>query len=130
MKFSLLILGAPYSTQSMSTALRFANAVLASGNELYRVFFYHDGIHAGNSLITPPQDETNLPELWSELAKQHQLDLVVCISSALKRGVLDSSEAERYEQSTANLKEGFEISGLGQLIDASINSDRVVSFGP
>ena len=130
MKYTLNILGAPYSTQSMSTALRFANALVKQGHQLYRVFFYHDAVNAGNSLITPPQDEINIPAQWQSLAEQHNIDLVVCIASALKRGVLNDSESSRYEKNSSNLAEGFDISGLGQLIEAIAESDRVVSFGP
>ncbi len=130
MQFSLLILGSPYSSQSVGTAHRFAEATLESGHSLYRIFFYHDGVYCGNQLSCPPQDEPNIPAQWSALAAQHDIDLVVCIASALKRGVIDSDEAERYEQSAANLAANFSISGLGQLIDANIHSDRVITFGP
>lgn len=130
MKFSLLILGAPYSSQSVQSALRFAQAALAGGHEVLRVFFYHDAVNIANALITPPQDEPDLPREWAALAEQHDLDLVVCIASALKRGVLDEGEAKRYQRPAANLARGFEISGLGQLTEAALLSDRLVTFGP
>ena len=130
MQFSLLILGEPNSTQSASTAFRFAKALIDSGHTLYRVFFYHDGVYCANRLATPPQDEQNQTANWAALAQEHNVDLVVCIASALKRGVIDKAEAERYEKSASNLAQGFSISGLGQLVDASIVSDRVISFGP
>ena len=93
------------------------------------MFFYHNGVYASNALITPPQDEPNIPQQWQQLAQQHSIDMVSCIASALKRGVLDETEAQRYEQPSHNLQAGFELSGLGQLIEASALSDRVVSFG-
>lgn len=130
MKFSLLILGGPYTSQSINTALRFAKAAIENKHTIYRAFFYHDGIYAANSLITPPQDEANIPEQWAQLAKQHNIDLVVCVASALKRGVLNSQEAQRYEKKAHNLHDKFDISGLGQLVDAMTISDRMVSFGP
>lgn len=130
MQFSLLILGAPYSTQAVTTALRFTNAAIQSGHTVLRVFFYHDAVNAGNSLITPPQDEANIPEQWRELATSNHIDIVVCVSSALKRGILDQTEAGRYNKPTANLIDNFEISGLGQLVDAALQSDRLVTFGP
>ena len=130
MQFSLLVLGSPYSSQSVSTALRFANAVIAGGHQLYRVFFYHDAVNSANTLITPPQDASHIPEQWQALAEQHQTDLVVCVASALKRGVLNPAEAERYEKPASNLSPGFDISGLGQLVDAAIQSDRLITFGP
>lgn len=130
MRFSLMILGAPYSSQSVATALRFTQAAVDAGHSFHRIFFYHDGVNSGNALITPPQDENNIPQQWQSLADKHGIDLVVCIASALKRGVLDKKEAERYEQTNHNLNNGFTISGLGQLVDASIESDRLITFGP
>lgn len=130
MQFSLLILAPPYSGQATATALRFANAVISSGNQLYRVFFYHDGVQTANELICPPQDELHIPEQWQQLTQNSKVDLVVCVGSALKRGVLDASEADRYNKKHHNLKPEFEISGLGQLVDAAIHSDRLVTFGP
>jgi tRNA 2-thiouridine synthesizing protein D len=129
MKFSLLILGSPYSDQSVSTALRFARTAIDKGHAIYRIFFYHNGVNCGNQLISPPQDENNIPALWSELAQAHDIDMVVCVGSALRRGVLDKTEAERYEKNADNLADNFEISGLGQLVEATIISDRVVTFG-
>ena len=130
MQFSLLVLGAPYSSQSVSTSLRFATAAINAGHSVLRVFFYHDAVNVGNRLITPAQDEMNIPEQWQQLARDHQIDMVVCVASALKRGVLDQTEAERYDKPGGNLADRFEISGLGQLVDASLQSDRLVTFGP
>ncbi len=128
MKFSLLILASPYSQQGGLSALEFAKACLDSGHEVYRIFFYHDAVQTGSSLQTPQQDEINLHSQWRELAQKHNLDLVICIAAALKRGVLDQSEAKRYEKNTSNLEAPFELSGLGQLLDAQINSHRLITF--
>lgn len=129
MQFTLLILGAPASCQSTSTAYRYAEAAIASGHSIYRVFFYHDGVYCGNQLATPPQDETSLTDSWAKLASQHDIDMVVCIASALKRGIINEAEADRYEKPAANLAANYTLSGLGQLVDATINSDRVITFG-
>ena len=129
MKFSLAIYAAPYSSQASATALKFAQTLLADGHELYRVFFYGDGVHNGSQLNQPPQDESNLHLDWQLLAKKHQLDLVVCIAAALRRGILDQGEAKRYQKHADNLGEPFELSGLGQLVDACVNSDRIITFG-
>lgn len=129
MKFTLVIQSSPFSGQSVSTAYRFAKSVIDQGHELYRVFFYSDGTLIANSLISPPQDELNLPEHWSTLAQEHDLDLVVCIAAAVKRGVIDANEAKRYEKEAANLNASFDLSGLGQLAEAIAVSDRVITFG-
>jgi tRNA 2-thiouridine synthesizing protein D len=127
--FSLAIYSAPYSSEASYTALRFAQALLSQGHQLLRVFFYQDGVHNSNTLTCPPQDEINLTTAWQDLAKEHQIDLVVCIAAALRRGILNQEESERYNKSAYNLLDGFQISGLGQLLDAAVNSDRLISFG-
>jgi tRNA 2-thiouridine synthesizing protein D len=128
-RFTLVIYAAPDS-QASSTALHYAKALLKNGHTIYRLFFYQDGVFNACSFNTPPQDEENLPERWQALIQEHDLDAVVCVASALKRGIVNESEAERYELPASNLRDGFEISGLGQLIDGLINSDRLVNFLP
>jgi tRNA 2-thiouridine synthesizing protein D len=129
MKFAIVVHGAPYSSQACLSALKFAKAVLASGHSINRVFFYHDGVHTANRLIAPPQDEALVSEQWQELGSGNNIELIACIASCLRRGVLDETEADRYDKSGSNIATGFTISGLGQLIDASINADRIVTFG-
>ena len=128
MNFALAVYGAPYSSQASGSALRFARAATAAGHEIERVFFYHDGVTVANESIVAPQDESDLPTEWTALATEHQFELAVCIAASLKRGVVNETEQQRYETPSATLKPGFEIVGLGQLIDAVINADRVVTF--
>lgn len=128
MKISLLILSPPDSAVAL-TALRYAQAVIDTQHTLYRIFFYHQGVYHGNQLNTPQQDEINLGQDWSSFIQQQQLDAVVCIAAGLKRGVINSSEQKRFHKSCANLDSQFDLSGLGQLIDAQKNSDRLITFG-
>ena len=130
MKLSLLVLGHPQSSQSPATALRFAKAAIANGHSIYRIFFYHDGVHCASTLNVTPQDEYAVNAQWQAFINKEQLDAVVCISSALKRGIIDQSEAERHDVAAHNLSPAFELSGLDQLVDASINSDRLITFSP
>ncbi len=130
MKFSIAVMGAPYSSQAPLSALRFANAVINSGHTLYRVFFYSDGVYNGNALIIPPQDEININESWCTFSREHDTELVVCIASALRRGMLNQAESDRFEKTVFNLSPEFTVSGLGQLIDAGLESDRLVTFCP
>ncbi|MDP2378911.1 MAG: sulfurtransferase complex subunit TusD [Pseudohongiella sp.] len=129
MIISVMVTGSPVSQQSAQTALSFCQAALSAGHQIYRIFFYEDAVQLGSALNVAPQDERNLNAAWSEFIKQNQLDAVICVASALKRGILNNSEASRYQKPAANLAEGFDISGLGQWVDACMNSDRVVSFG-
>ncbi len=130
MDYTIAIYGAPYSSQAPDTAYNFVQALLARGHNVYRLFFYMDGVHNATNLSTPPQDEPNIPQRWAELIRDHQIDAVVCVAAALRRGLLDSGEASRYEQAASNVNEPFTLSGLGQLIEAGIESDRLITFGP
>ena len=128
MRFSIVVYGAPEQSEGAWSAYYFACATLAAGHSIYRVFFYHNGVANGSNAGRPPQDERNLPGLWSQLARDNNLDLVVCISAAKRRGVFNASEATRYA-SNANLANGFELSGLGQYTDALLVADRTITFG-
>ncbi len=118
MKIGLLINEGPYQHQATDTAYLFAKAALAKGHEIDRIFFYHDGVNNSSSLTEPPQDDQNIVQRWSKMAEEHNVDLVVCVAAALRRGIKDE-----------NLAAGFRISGLGQLIEAGIQADRLVTFG-
>jgi len=129
MKFSILVSEGPYTHQASDSAYRFTKAALDKGHEIFRVFFYHDGVNNGTRFTVPPQDDRNLQKLWSELAEQHNLDMVVCIAAAQRRGIMDENEAKRQGIDGNNIAPGFRISGLGQLIEAGIQADRLVTFG-
>lgn len=129
MRYALLVLDAPWSHQSAHTALRFARATLTRGHQVSRVFFYADGVQAGSALVSPPQDEEDIVGGWRDLALANGIDLVVCIAAALRRGVLDDSERDRYEKAAANLDPAFVLSGLGQLAESALEADRLITFG-
>ena len=130
MKFALLVLGSPYAGQSAESAWQYARAVVDQGHELYRVFFYHEAVSQGNALSVPHQEEVNHAGRWAQLASESGTEWVLCVASALKRGILDDREAQRHERDSSSAHPGFIISGLGQLIDAHAHCDRLVTFGP
>ena len=128
MKFAIAVFSAAHAPSSRR-ALLFAQAALAGGHEIVRLFFYQDGVYnASNSLVTP-QDEPDLARQWRDFVSEHQLDAVVCIAAALRRGVLDTAEAQRYQRSAINVDAPWELSGLGQLHDAVQDADRLICFG-
>jgi len=111
-KISIQVNEGPYQHQASDTAYQFTKAALAAGHEIFRVFFYHDGVNNATKLAVPPQDDRHIPKLWSELAKENDVD-----------------EAKRQGFEDNNMIEGFRISGLGQLIEAGVESDRLIVFG-
>jgi tRNA 2-thiouridine synthesizing protein D len=129
MRFAIQINASPYHSNTGHSAYQFIKAALAQGHEVFRVFFYHEGIYHAFKHNTPPDDELQLTSCWSELAKQHQVDLVVCLSAAQRRGLLCTDEAQRQHKQDDELAAGFRIGGLGQWVDALIEADRVIVFG-
>jgi len=128
MKFAIQINSSPYHANTGYSAYQFIQAALAAGHEVLRVFFYHDGIHHAFKYATPPEDELHFSALWSSLAQQYQLDLVVCISAAQRRGLLSNEEAKRQGKQDQDFAPGFRISGLGQLVEATLLADRFIVF--
>ena len=118
MKIGVLVNEGPYNHQAADTAYQFARAALSKGHEVQRVFFYNDGVNNASKLTEPPQDDRQIVNRWSKLAEEHGIDLVVCVAAGLRRGLVED-----------NLAPGFRISGLGQLVEAGIESDRLVVFG-
>lgn len=129
MKFTIVVQSAPYSSPGSISALRFCQALISEGQEIFRVFFFREGARNADAQAVVPQDEVNVQQVWQEFLSEHSLDAVVCVSSALRHGVLDQREAARHEKAAGNLLPAFEISGLGQLVDACRQSDRVITFG-
>ncbi|MBV1930377.1 MAG: sulfurtransferase complex subunit TusD [Porticoccaceae bacterium] len=130
MKFTIVILGAPYTDEAAESAFRFTQAALEKNHQIYRLFFYHDGVHNASSLITLPQDEIQPAQRWANLIAQYDLEAIVCIASSLRRGLLNETEAKRFSKPASNLTPGFKLAGLGDLVDAAQQSDRLITFGP
>jgi tRNA 2-thiouridine synthesizing protein D len=95
MKFGILVNEGPYQHQASDTAYQFTKAALEKGHQIFRVFFYHDGVNNATSLSAPPQDDRNVAQQWADLAEKYELDLVVCVAAALRRGVLDEEQAQK-----------------------------------
>lgn len=129
MKFAIQVNEGPYQHEASDSAYNFTKAALDKGHEIYRIFFYHDGVNNATRLASPPQDDRNIVERWAELAEAHGIDMIVCVAAAQRRGIVDEQQKKDRSKDTTNIREGFKISGLGQLVDAAINADRLVVFG-
>jgi len=128
MIFTVAVHGAPYAGQSNHHALSFCNAAADAGHLIQRVFFYHEAVTTALNSQVPPQGETDIVAAWQQFGVDNHVELGVCIANGIKRGVLSEAERQRYEKSAATLADGFELVGLGQLIDSIANSDRYVEF--
>ena len=96
--------------------------------ELSSVFFYREGVYNANQLTSPASDEFDLVRGWQQLNAQHGVALNICVAAALRRGIVDETEAGRLGLASSNLQSGFTLSGLGALAEASLTCDRAVSY--
>jgi len=126
--FSLCIKAAPHASGALH-GLEFARACIAQGHSITRVFFYGDGVYLGLQTQKVPQGESSLGEQWQRFLIDHQLEGVVCIAAAVRRGVLDAAEAARHGLDCNLLREGFVVSGLGQWVSANSEADHAITFG-
>lgn len=123
MDFVIQVNTAPYQNQSAYTAIEFCRAALQQGHQIKRIFFYHEGIYNAFSTTEPPADETNIITNWSMLASDYHLDLLVCISAAQQRGLKLQDNRD-----CLLLAKGFRIGGLGEMVEAMIEANRLMVF--
>lgn len=128
MIYSLLIQTSPGNFSITACALEFAKALLQQNHSIFRIFFYGDGVLLGNDSAVTPQGEPDIHAEWRRFIEDQQIDAVVCIAAALKRGILDHAESQRYQKHAATLADTFDLSGLGQLIEAAAQSDKLITF--
>lgn len=128
MNFNILVTGGVYSTQSGYSALQFCSAAVAAGHTISQVFFYQDGVTQGSSLLVPLADEYDANEHWARFSQETGAELVVCVSAGERRGVLNAEQAAEFAKPANNLHPAFRVEGLGTLHEASIGSDRMVTF--
>ena len=122
MIFTIAVLGGPYDSQSNLHAFKFAQSVIESGHHINRVFFFHEGVRIALEQRELSQEEFDYNKAWRELSSEHDVELNVCISSGGRRGVVKN------ETTNSTLAEGFELVGLGQLVEAISSGDKYVEF--
>ncbi len=127
MQYVVIVKSSP-SAYSSRNAYLFCKALREAGHQLSQLFFYEDGVWTANTHQCPPQDGFDTVSAWCQLLEETNIIGNVCIAAAIKRGVLDTEEAQRYEKPSGNLSAPFALAGLGELVEASTQADRVVTF--
>lgn len=128
MKFNILVTGGLYSSQSGYSALHFCKAAVNAGHIITQVFFYQDGVTQANKLSTPLSDEFEPVKEWVDFSKRRLVPLVVCVSAGERRGVMADEQALEHQLGRGNTHSAFSVAGLGVLHEASLDSDRTVTF--
>lgn len=92
------------------------------------IFFYADAANTANRLRWQSADQMNITQEWQKLAKQYQLALPVCVSTALSRGISDIENSTRHQLDSENLAAGFKLVGLSELAMMMQGDCRVIQF--
>lgn len=117
----LLIMTEPASSPLAWHGVELAKALIQQ-NTPVDVFFYQDAATIANRLNWRPSDEPNITQQWQAL----QIQKRVCVSAALIRGVTDFENSTRHDLSSENIAEGFQLVGLGELADLTLQATRVI----
>ncbi|GLS84533.1 sulfurtransferase complex subunit TusD [Paraferrimonas haliotis] len=127
-RFTILVNHPPYGSEHAYSALRFCEAALKQGHEITQVFFYLDGVYNTTALLSPQSDELHLVNRWKHMAHSHSIPLISCVSAGLRRGVVNQVDASDNELESHNMDPAFVAAGLGELVAAIEDSDRLVQF--
>lgn len=114
MKFALLVQSAP--EEANPHALELAQQICQSGDELAGVFFQREGVRWGLT-GRPESKEGGQARGWNKLSGDYAVPLWVCSASAQQQGL-----------GRDDFEPGFEISGLGRLVELQARCDRCIQF--
>jgi len=109
MQYSLLVCASPEKAAAQ-TALLSAQAILAAGHSIQRLFFYRDAVRVAlHCSVSHSQ--------WRQLILEHGLDAVLCVNALQQRNMAVDAQLHPWN-----------ISGLGQLAEVLSTSNRVLTF--
>ncbi|MFT4769880.1 MAG: tRNA 2-thiouridine synthesizing protein D [Glaciecola sp.] len=122
MRYTLLVLSPPDSGSSGQHALEFAKAVSLAGHDIACVFFYDAGVLTALANCESASDEQDIRSGWQKFAQDTGTRLIACVASAVRFGIGDGQVLN-----DRCLPE-FTIAGLGELIESSSESQRLLTF--
>lgn len=127
LSYTIILTQSPALSESHATAQRLVAELINNGDIIDRVFFYQDAAYIGLKTQIPGQGLQASFDGWLNLQKQNNFPLQICIANALRRGIVDNTEAERYQQ-LETLQSGFQLCGLGEIAEACQTSDRIITL--
>ena len=116
MTLAIVVEGDPRADASLTRALAFAKAAVATGRRIHRVFLYHDAVRIADPAFT---DCEALIAEWIALAREHAFEITACVSAAERRGL---------NTDPGRARQGIAIAGLGQYADCLLGAERTVVF--
>jgi len=115
MKLLFIVNESPWGSVIALSAWRLVRAAAESGSVQCAVFFREDGIYNALGGADTDAGTVNLAQQWAELATRHGVRLMLCRSSVQRRLQVP-------------LTAPFESSGLAEMAEHMITSDRVLTF--
>ncbi len=116
MKFSIVVNASPELPASRA-ALHFCQAIVDQAHSIHRIFFLNDGVLNAHIDQAISRD-------WAEFLSKHDADAACCTASCQTHSLADTLGSP-----STILNPAFAIAGLGQLVEASSRSERLITFG-
>lgn len=116
MLFSVLV-NAPPQSSAANAALQFCESLCKQGKTPFRVFFVSFGVLNASKIGKQSNS-------WSKLIEKYHLDACCCVNSCVEHKLASSQG-----KSNTKMNESFKLAGLGQLVEAEVKSDRLITFG-
>ncbi|WP_343189910.1 sulfurtransferase complex subunit TusD [Buchnera aphidicola (Astegopteryx bambusae)] len=128
MKYTILVSGPCFGTQNSISSFLFSKHLIKKGHFIKSIFFYSDGVYNSNSINFSDNEKINLLKCWKKLHKKFNINLKLCIGSALKRGLVNKDIALERGVDINNIDYCFKITGFTELSEDIMLSDRVIQF--
>lgn len=120
-----VVITTPPSSYLTITAIDYINSAIKAGVDIVGVFFYQGGVLNASANISIPNDEYQTHKQWQKLNQEYGINLHVCITACEKRGLSDDINSKTM---LSNISADFTISGLGELVELTAKSQRMVQF--
>ncbi|SBT81889.1 Sulfurtransferase TusD [secondary endosymbiont of Trabutina mannipara] len=130
LNYCIMITATAYEKQNSIIALQFTKTLLESNNHISTIFFYQNGVNNANSLITSAIDEIDLILAWCELAKKYKIRLDICVSAAIRRGLVKTEQTIMLNKKNkiGNFQNYFNLVSLSYFAQALFFCDRFIQF--
>jgi tRNA 2-thiouridine synthesizing protein D len=127
MKYTITITDSPFYSSASQTALKIANALLKKGHSFDAIFFQEDGVYHALAGYAP-REEWNAHEAWKIFSLENNIELLLCSSASVRRGIFDAEFANEYQR-TASTEKPFKLVSLLTFLEAAQKADRQLKFG-
>ncbi|UAJ65023.1 sulfurtransferase complex subunit TusD [Candidatus Schneideria nysicola] len=118
--YCIMVTGGVYGSQRSIHALQFSKALLKKQHLIKSIFFYQEGVYNAYQITSLDHNHIDLFNNWKALSKKYHIKLNVCISAAIRRGIIDKKKKDCYGN--------FIFSSLNTLIKDVLICDRFIQF--